>query len=47
MKIALPAPAEISLDRLEAARVIVPLITKTRLVLIGCGGTGSVRRATA
>jgi PRTRC genetic system ThiF family protein len=38
---ALPVPAEISLDRLEAARVIVPLVTKTRLVLIGCGGTGS------
>ena len=35
------APPEISLDRLEAARVIVPLVPKTRLVLIGCGGTGS------
>jgi PRTRC genetic system ThiF family protein len=41
MKIALPAPAEISLDRLAARKVIVPLVTKTRLVLIGCGGTGS------
>ena len=41
------APLEITLDRLFAARVIVPLVPKTRLILIGCGGTGSVRRATA
>lgn len=34
-------PVEISLDRLSAAKVIVPLVPKTRLILIGCGGTGS------
>jgi len=31
----------INLDRLNAARLIVPLSPRVRLLLIGCGGTGS------
>jgi PRTRC genetic system ThiF family protein len=34
-------PITLDLDRLNAARLIVPLTTRVRLVLIGCGGTGS------
>jgi PRTRC genetic system ThiF family protein len=32
---------DVMLDRLEAARLIVPHCTRMDLVLIGCGGTGS------
>ena len=34
-------PVALNLDRLDAARLIVPLTPRVRLVLIGCGGTGS------
>lgn len=35
------AQTALSLDRLSAARLIVPLTPRVRLVLAGCGGTGS------
>jgi PRTRC genetic system ThiF family protein len=34
-------PVALNLDRLNAARLIIPLTLRVRLILIGCGGTGS------
>jgi len=34
-------PIALDLDRLNAARLIIPLTTRVHLFLIGCGGTGS------
>ena len=34
-------------DSLYARSLLLPLTKGTRLIMIGCGGTGSVRRATA
>jgi len=34
-------PVELNLDRLKAAKLIVPLTPRVRIMLIGCGGTGS------